>query len=177
MEMEYSKLMEKTNAVLIHLDNVDVGALDPAIRAAVKAAQVEGLTTKQYGQFWAGIRTLCSTLPKEISPIGHGASSSLPTEVQSYVISAAQTIRNAIVAIGETDPTAASLMVELVMPARLTKKQREFSDINELATYYGNRAGDYAKDAYADKRWDGKVRKDGTLGVTHVEVKATEESE
>ena len=51
MEMEYSKFMEKTNAVLAHLEVVDVGAIAPAIQSAITAGQVEGLTPKQYGQF------------------------------------------------------------------------------------------------------------------------------
>lgn len=177
MEMEYSKFMEKTNAVLAHLEVVDVGAIAPAIQSAITAGQVEGLTPKQYGQFWAGIRTLCSTLPKEISPIGHGTSSSVPSQQQSYVTSAEQAIKNVIVAIGDTDPVAASLMVELVMPTRMTDNRGAFEDLDDLATYFSSRAGDYAKDAYKDKRWDGELREDGTLRVTHKPRKVKEESE
>ena len=176
MEMEYSKFMEKTNAVLAHLEVVDVGAIAPAIQSAITAGQVEGLTSKQYGQFWAGIRTLCSTLPKDISPIGHGTSSSVPSQQQSYVTSVEQTIKNAIVAIGETDPLAASLMVELFMPARMTVARPAFADLDDLATYFSNRAGREATDAYKEKRWDGELREDGTLGVTPKEPKAREES-
>ena len=40
MEMEYSKFMEKTNAVLAHLEVVDVGAIAPAIESAIDAGQV-----------------------------------------------------------------------------------------------------------------------------------------
>lgn len=177
MEMEYNKFMEKTNAVLAHLEVVDVGAIAPAIQSAIVAGQVEGLTPKQYGQFWAGIRTLCSTLPKEISPIGHGTSSSVPSQQQSYVTSVEQTIKNVIVAIGESDPLAASLMVELVMPTRMTANRGAFDDLDDLATYFSSRAGDYARDAYKDKRWNGELREDGTLGVTHKPTKAKEESQ
>ena len=88
-----------------------------------------------------------------------------------------QAIKNVIVAIGDTDPVAASLMVELVMPTRMTANRGAFEDLDDLATYFSSRAGDYAKDAYKDKRWDGELREDGTLGVTHKPTKAKEESE
>ena len=171
MEMEYSKFMEKTNAVLAHLAVVDVGAIAPAIESAITAGQVEGLTPKQYGQFWAGIRTLCSTLPKDISPIGHGTQSSVPSQQLSYVTSAELTIKDAIVAIGEANPTAAKLMVELIMPARMTANRTAFDDLDDLATYFSNRAGREAVDAYKEKRWNGELLKDGTLGITPKEPK------
>ena len=178
MEMEYSKFMEKTNAVLAHLAVVDVGAIAPAIESAITAGQVEGLTPKQYGQFWAGIRTLCSTLPKDISPIGHGTQSSVPSQQLSYVTSAELTIKDAIVAIGEANPTAAKLMGELIMPARMTANRTAFDDLDDLATYFSNRAGREAVDAYKEKRWNGELLKDGTLGITPKEPKVnTEESE
>ena len=177
MEMNYDKYMEKTNAVLAHIDTVDIGAIETAVRSTVMAGQVEGLTPKQYGQFWASVRTLCSTLPKSLSPIGHGTQSSVPSQQLSYATSAEQTILNAIVAIGDNDPLAAQLMVELIMPARMTAKRPAFTDLADLGNYFAGRAKDEAVDAYKETRWNGEVNKDGSLGVTPKQPKVKEESE
>ena len=156
--MDYNKLVEKTNSIITWLDVNDAGSLDIVLRGMISSAQVEGQTEKQYEQFWASIRSLCSTLPN--SPIRKGTQPSLPTEVQAVVDSVVNRVVNAFVGIGEPE-----LMLDTIMPMRNTSGEK-FADIQALAEYFGKRVRRLLTDSFKNEHWDGKLTDENITGLT-----------
>ena len=167
--MEYNKLVEKTNNIITWLDVNDVGSMDTVLRGLITSAQVEGQTEKQYERFWASIRSLCGTLPN--SPIRKGTQTILPTQVQAVADSVVNRVINAFVGIGDSE-----LMVDTLMPMRNTSGEK-FADIQALAEYFGGRVRRLLTDSYKAGNWNGELTKDNITGLTLPVKEAKEASE
>ena len=74
-------------------------------------------------------------------------------------------------AIGDAD-----LMLEVLMPSRVTKDFNGYANIQELAEYHGTRVRRYLLDAYPN-RWDGKLTKNNLTGVQLPNKDTTESKE
>ena len=168
--MEYEKLMRKTNDIITWLENNECH-LDTVLRAIIKEAQVKGLTEAQYANYWSSVRTMCKTLPKGQSPIRKGFASDTPMEVQAIVDSVVTRVISAFAAIGDAD-----LMLEVLMPSRVTKDFEGYANIQELAEYHVTRVRRYLLDAYPN-RWDGKLTKNNLTGVQLPNKDTTESKE
>ena len=114
---------------------------------------------------------MCKTLPKGQSPIRKGFASDTPMEVQAIVDSVVTRVISAFAAIGDAD-----LMLEVLMPSRVTKDFNGYANIQELAEYHGTRVRRYLLDAYPN-RWDGKLTKNNLTGVQLPNKDTTESKE
>ena len=168
--MEYEKLMRKTNDIITWLENNECH-LDTVLRAIIKEAQVEGLTEEQYTNYWSSVRTMCKTLPKGQSPIRKGFASDTPMEVQAIADSVMNRVVNAFAGITDAD-----LILEVMMPSRVTKEFTGFANIQDLAEYHGKRARRYLLDSYPNT-WNGKLTKNNLTGVQLPNKDTTESKE
>ena len=82
MEMEQDRFQERTEDILLWMNENDIGALAPMIQGQITYGR--GLTDeKAIGKIWNAIREMLGTLPE--SPIKRGKQSTLPTAVSVLI--------------------------------------------------------------------------------------------
>tara|TARA_B100001094_G_scaffold257183_1_gene256646 strand:+ start:674 stop:1177 length:504 start_codon:yes stop_codon:yes gene_type:complete len=167
--MEYNKLKNKTDDIIVWLDVNDVGALDSVLRGMITSAQTEGQTETQYGQYWASIRALCGTLPN--SPIRKGQPTALPTQVQAVADSVVSRVITAFAAITDIE-----LVLDTIMPMRNTSGNK-FETAQEMAEYFGNRVRRLLTDSFKAGNWNGELTDDNITGLALPVKEAKEATE
>ena len=145
MEMEHTKFQERTEDILLWMNENDIGALAPMIQGQITYGR--GLTDeKAIGKIWNAIREMLGTLPD--SPIKRGKQSTLPTAVSVLIDALALEAADAHRTLIGTDNMGWLL-------CRLGKKANGLWDNEEFADAMGNRVKQSLIKRYNLNIWDG----------------------